>query len=453
MADRTDDTDPVGGPDKQPYRWRDKLKDTLRALEPDDTQPMPRIAAEPQATPPDLIELLRALGVALLNSADSVATATDTLEDVAATYGIDLQAMVMPTGILLRFNRSEVDLVTVPNRDLRLDQVAEVEGLVRTLKAGGISPADGLRRLDHILRSRPRFGSVAGIAGQMILAVGFGLLLNPDLLGLPFYAALGLVVGLLRLLARRWRTLSIALPTLAAFVVTILAVEFVAPFVADDPIRLVIPALVTFFPGAALTIATIELTSAQIISGSSRLVWGASQLLLLAFGVFAGLNVAGYPAFDGARQVGTWAPWVGVALVGVGYLLYSNAPRGSLVFLLIALYGAYTAQTIGAALISPSLSGLVGGLVIVPLTHMIAKFPHSPPAAALLLPAFWLLLPGALGFRGVSTLAMGSTTGAQDLVVTGISIFAVAVGVLLGTSFTKDAGAMRRTWRIGQSRD
>ena len=58
------------------YHWRDQLRVTLRALEPDDTQPMPRIRPEPLPTPPDLLELLRALGVALLNSADSAATAT-----------------------------------------------------------------------------------------------------------------------------------------------------------------------------------------------------------------------------------------------------------------------------------------------------------------------------------------------------------------------------------------
>lgn len=430
------------------YNWREQLRVTLRALEPDDTQPMPRISPEPLPTPPDLLELLRALGVALLNSADSAATATATLQEVAAAYDVDLQAMVMPTGILLRSSRSEVDLVTVPNRDLRLDQIGQVNDLVALLKAGRMSPTAGLEQLDRILRSEPRFKPWVSLLGQMTLAVGFGLLLNPDLLGLPFYAGLGLFVGVLRLIAGRWGTLSVALPAMAAFLVTVLAVEVVAPFVDDDPIRLVVPALVTFFPGATLTIATIELASAQIVSGASRLVWGMSQLLLLAFGVFAGLNLVGYPTPTGAAQAGAWAPWVGVALVGVGYMLFASAPPGALIFLWIALYGSYAAQTVGALLLNPALSGLLGGLVIVPLTHLLAKFPHSPPETVLLLPAFWLLLPGALGFRGVSSLAMGETGGVQDLVITGISIFAVAVGVLVGMSMTRDAGAIRRTWRL-----
>ena len=143
------------------------------------------------------------------------------------------------------------------------------------------------------------------VLGQVILSLGFGLLLNPDLLALPFYAALGAFVGMLRMIADKWATLSVALPVIAAFLVTVLAVKVVAPFVHDDPIRLVAPALVTFLPGATLTIATIELASDQIVSGASRLVWGVSQLLLLAFGVFVGLSLVGTVDASGAQQVGS----------------------------------------------------------------------------------------------------------------------------------------------------
>ncbi|MET0965328.1 MAG: threonine/serine exporter family protein [Nakamurella sp.] len=437
-----------GGRSAKSYRWRDQIRDTVRALGPEDTQPMPRIAREPPPTPPDLIELLRALGVALLNSADSAASTTETLQDVAAAYDVDLQAMVMPTGILFRIGLREVDLVSVPNRALRLDQIAGVNSLIGQLLRAAITPTEGLRRLDQLLASKPRFGPWLGVLGQVVLSLGFGLLLNPDLLALPFYAALGAFVGILRMVADKWATLSVALPVVASFLVTVIAVKFVAPFVHDDPIRLVAPALVTFLPGATLTIATIELASDQIVSGASRLVWGVSQLLLLAFGVFIGLSLVGTVDASGATQVGSWAPWLGVFLVGIGYMLFSSAPAGSLLFLWIALFASYAAQVFGAALLDPSLSGFVGGLVIVPLTYWLARFRKSPPAAVMLLPGFWLLLPGALGFRGVSSLATGTISGATELVVTGISIFAVALGVLVGTSVTRDASAVHRTWRI-----
>ena len=147
------------------YGWRDQIRATMRALGPEDTQPMPRIAREPPPIPPDLVELLRALGVALLNSADSAATTTETLQDVAAAYDVDVQAMVMPTGILFRVGPDEVDLVSVPNRSLRLDQIAQVNDLVTVLERGTVPPSLGLRRLHQILTVEAAVRAVDGGAG------------------------------------------------------------------------------------------------------------------------------------------------------------------------------------------------------------------------------------------------------------------------------------------------
>ena len=44
----------------------------------------------------------------------------------------------------------------------------------------------------------------------------------------------------------------------------------------------------TLLPGAALTLATIELATGSMISGSARLVYGLERLLLLTFGIRSG---------------------------------------------------------------------------------------------------------------------------------------------------------------------
>ena len=51
--------------------------------------------------------------------------------------------------------------------------------------------------------------------------------------------------------------------------------------------------LVTLLPGAALTMATVELSAGSMISGSSRLVFGLQRLLLLTFGIAMGVELAG----------------------------------------------------------------------------------------------------------------------------------------------------------------
>ena len=225
--------------------------------------------------------------------------------------------------------------------------------------------------------------------------------------------------------------------------------KFVAPFVHDDPIRLVAPALVTFLPGATLTIATIELASDQIVSGASRLVWGVSQLLLLAFGVFIGLSLVGTVDACGAQQVGAWAPWVGV--VPGRHRLHAVRQRARRVR--CSSSGSRCsrrtrAQVLGAALLDPSLSGFVGGLVIVPLTYALARFREArrPPSCCSRRSGCCCPVPSVSAACPAWPPVRPAARRTWSL--TGITIFAVALGVLVGTSVTRDASAVHRTWKI-----
>jgi uncharacterized membrane protein YjjB (DUF3815 family) len=220
----------------------------------------------------------------------------------------------------------------------------------------------------------------------------------------------------------------------------VLAITWFAPLIGGDTVRLLAPPLISFLPGAVLTVAAMELTSNQVVAGASRLVYGLAQLLLLAFGVVAAVTVAGpFTAEHDIATLGRGAAWVGVLLVAVGHRFFSSPPRGTFWWLLLALYAAYAAQAVGAVLLSPQLSGFLGGLVIVPVAQLIAGRRSGPPALVTMLPAFWLLVPGALGFRSISEIAVGSSLGIQDLVATALSLFSIALGVLVGTALTRDA--------------
>jgi hypothetical protein len=70
----------------------------------------------------------------------------------------------------------------------------------------------------------------------------------------------------------------------------------------------------------------LELATGQIVSGASRLASGALQLVLLALGIVAGGQLVGVPAGDlrGDATSGllrTLAPWIGVAVFGLGVAL------------------------------------------------------------------------------------------------------------------------------------
>jgi uncharacterized membrane protein YjjP (DUF1212 family) len=390
-------------------------------------------------------------GVMMLSAGQAVNDIDSDLHEIAAAYGATrVRFFVLPTGLFVRVDvgsAGQTDFAPSDGGPLRLDQIGALALLVRDLKKAQYPPIEAIRRLSAISRSRPRFGPAWVVLGQTLLTLGFGLTLDPAARALPVYVGLGAMMGLFMLLPRRYPRLTMAFPVFAAFLVTILAV-WIGSATSVGNVQLLAPPLVSLLPGYVLTVATIELTSSQIISGASRMIFGFSQLLLLTFGVFAGMALTG--GFDDkvtvSATLGWWTPWAGLVFVAIGYFYYSSAPRRSLPWLVIALFCVVLAQQVGNVLIGNQLSGFIAGMVIVPVSQIIAQFRTGPAAAVVLLPSFWILVPSSLGFIGLAEVATDQIGGLQSMVNMGIAVLAIALGVMVGSSITTAAGALRASW-------
>jgi len=404
-------------------------------------------------TPPaDLLEFLRRCGVALCLAGEAASRIPEEMEAVAAAYGFDdVEFLVVPTGVFVRVAGSEgvtVDFMNADGPPLRLDQIDSLYKLMEAVKAaarGGkpIPPTEAIERLEAIFEAPPRFNLFMRVLGHTVLTVGLGLLVVRDGRALAGFAVLGFMVGVLRIVAERVRVLSLALPVLAAMLVTALAYKF-APGLGLDASALIIPPLVAFLPGTALTLGAQEIATRSMISGASRMVSGIYMLLLLSFGIYAGYAIADTPQpYVAPSPLEWWGPLLGVVVFGIGMYVNSSAPRDSLLWLLVMLLITFGAQQLGAYVGEASFSAFTGGLVVVPIATIVQRL-KGPPAQVAILPAFWLLVPGALGLAGVTGL-VSLGPGNQGLVNAFLTVVAVALGVLVGSSLT--ATATQRRWR------
>ncbi len=194
--------------------------------------------------------------------------------------------------------------------------------------------------------------------------------------------------------------------------------------------------LVVLLPGTLLTTAVLELSTGQMISGAGRLAAGGMQLVLLAAGILMAGALVGVPDFDFAEHpeaLGPFAPWIAVAVFGVGIAVHQCAPPRSIPWILLVLYVAYGAQVIGDVFLGGVLSAFVGAVVVIPVTALVAGQPSGPAALVSFVPAFWLLVPGALGLLGVADVLGGDTGGTNSLVATISTMVAIALGVLAGS--------------------
>jgi len=392
----------------------------------------------------DTTGFMVALGEAMIDAGDPVTDVATTLERVAHRSGIpDAEVVVFATALIVSLPGTgpvSTAVASAGARGLRLDQIDDVFDVVDDALTTDIAPDAAAGRLQSIRRAPPPWGIAARIAGYIVMSVGLSLILGASLPEIALAALLGAVVGALQLTGdgptSTYRTV---LPLVCAFGVSttvfLLArtgwdIGVFAPLIAP---------LVGFLPGALLTTGVLELATGQMISGAGRLAAGTMRLVLLAVGIVAAAQLVGVPTLsvtDVATQpLGPWAPWIGVAVFGIGVVVHRCARPRATPWILLVLYVAYAGQVLGGLLLGGVLSAFTGAVLMTPVAMLVARHRSGPTTLVSFLPAFWLLVPGALGLVGVAKyIGDERVYGAASLITAGETMVAIALGVLIGSS-------------------
>ena len=117
------------------------------------------------------------------------------------------------------------------------------------------------------------------------------------------------------------------------------------------------------------------------------------------------------------------------------------ARPSSIGWILLVLYVAYGGQMLGGLFFGGVLSAFMGAAAMTPVADLVARQRTGPPAIVSFTPAFWLLVPGALGLVGVAALLNGDSTGTTTLITTVETMVAIALGVLVGRAISIIASA------------
>ena len=398
----------------------------------------------PPATADHTVQFVVELAEALTRAGTPEGFVQPRAARIAQVYGVpDARVVVLPNFTLAAEGRGApvaLDSTAPSEAELRLDQMAAVEHVARLADRGAVRPQEGMRELEEARSLGHRFGPVGIVAGHVVITLGLCLILQPTPFVLLGSGIFGALVGLMKLSARGAPTLRVLLPITAATLVSLIAFVVAPEKATQESLRALIPPLVTFLPGGLLTSATLDLTTGHLISGASRLVAGTMQMVLLTLGIAIGAAMAG-ANLDAAttntpiNTLGAWAPWLGTIVFGLGCYVHFSGPPHSLGWLLVVLLTASVGEQLGGKLLSGELGAFFGAFAMTPVAAWVEGRPSGPPSLATLMPAFWLLVPGAVGLIGVAQfVGSDNPAGLGNIINALVTMVLIALGVFVGNA-------------------
>jgi len=393
-----------------------------------------------------LMEFLTELGKALTASGISVVDITSILEKIAIAYKTKAEILVFPTMILIKIGEQESAPLNAANQKpgfLPLNQVSEIYELIYRAEAAEISPTEGKKCLRKILSEKHQFGPIGILIGYVLFSMGIGMLLQPTPEQLVVSGVLGAIVGFLLILSRGRTRFLLILPVIAALIVSSLFLYGTKVGLLTGSVAMLLPALAYFLPGATLTTGMFELAYGEIISGASRVIYGTAILFLILFGVLVGIQITGIPpqnlfVANSMNGLGWWAPYLGVIIFAVGMYLFMSIRNKDMPWVILILYIAFFGQQLGNHFVGGFFGAFSGSLLMAISGTIIERRDHKTPSFVSIMPAFWILVPGSLGFISLATFVSQNYFAAiTDAIVVAMTIVAISLGLLLGAVITE----------------
>ncbi len=381
--------------------------------------------------------LLVALGEALHVCGSPAHRTEDALGACARRFGLEAQFFSTPTSMFLAIGPRDTAhalLLRVEPGEVNLDKLGRLYGILDEILDGKLDVDAATQRITEAMATPPPYGATTTLIAHAFACAAAAVFLSGGVYELTAAALVGGSIGAFDLLTRRYGAMQRAYQPIACF----LAVTIVHALAAAGlplSVRIAsLASLIVLLPGMAVTTGIVELATKHLSSGTSRLMGAFVILLTMAVGVGVGDHTAELLFGVAPNVIPVELPGVFRWLAAVGFaftaaVLLRVGPRDLpwvVAGVLLALLGA----TLGAPAFGRELSAFFGAFLVATFSNAFAHL-RRRPAAIVSTPGLLILVPGSIGFRGLTSVLAKDVLPGVELVF-GMLLIAssLAAGVL-----------------------
>lgn len=389
------------------------------------------------------VKFILRFGTALHTAGSPAHTLEATMQDMCQLLGIKGTFISQPTAILSSFSNEEEEITKIQRVEptgVNLGKLSNLDLVAREVIQNQISYEEGYQRLEDILNAPDPYGKRVHMSYFLFSTTGFMVLFGGTWGDLIAAMIVGCLMGLMSIV----KPIGIVRQLFEAIVAVVasLATYLLAKVVPDLNVGVVIiSSLIIFMPGLFITIAIAEIATNNLVSGTARLVGGVMILLKLTFGVFIGSKIASWfylPALSVEfGSIPVWVAFVTLPITAFMSVINFKANRNDWKWVTIAGIYGYLCSKLGANYLGPELGMFFGGACVGAMSNIFARL-KDKPSSIFQWPGIILLVPGSVGYRGMSSLFERDMIGGLDTAFTMITLaLSLVVGIFFGNILIK----------------
>lgn len=316
-----------------------------------------------------------------------------------------------PTGLFVSFGAPEearTGMIRVSASELHLEKMTRLDELAGRVIRGETDAQEGAREVERIVAAPPRYNAFIRTLSYAFASGSLAVFFNGGWREVITAMLIGLTTGILSFASTRTEDTARLFVPVAAMIGSALAVLAAHFFVPFSVYITTLAGLIVLVPGLSLTIGMRELSTGNLISGTTRLTGAIIIFLEIGFGVALGRQIDKLLPLLSANSYHTLPEplpfgmlYIALLIVPLCFTVLLNARPKDALWIVFSCVLSFGGARLGASLLGAELGVSLGAVAVGAMSNLYARTQHHP-AAVFLLPGLLLLVPGSIGFGGFS---------------------------------------------------
>jgi uncharacterized membrane protein YjjP (DUF1212 family) len=383
------------------------------------------------------VRLAVAIGKELHKNGAAAHSLESALKDICDVLEIEGQFFATPTVLMASFKSGDKErqqISRVKPGTVDLERMSQLDALGDKIINKELDIDQTFVELERIVSQKPLYRPSIEIFAYALVSGSASVFFGASLVEVLVATILGFIVGITWDFCSKENQTNQIFEFLAAFIVSTCAC-ILYTFSPNFSIQVsTLASLIVLVPGLTLTIAMTELATENLAAGTARLMQAILTFFKLGFGVALGSNLI--RLFTDKINVVTVrvgeldpnAVWIALFTAAIAFTILFKATTRNFVWVLLAGVVGFFSTKLAAGIIGVDLGAFVGGLSVGITANLYAKFTKHP-ALTITMPGLILLVPGSIGFKGLSFLVEKNTLAGID---TTFEMFLIAIALVSG---------------------